>query len=118
MGCGTHGGGEQRVVLRPFQVRAFWLRHDVTTAVGVVTDCQGQLIGPLVLSDEPHIGKACRDAALLASLAIEKCTSTTFRKPCCQQPDVYSDFENYAGGIYHHTSGSMVGGSPPYRAAL
>jgi len=23
---------------------------------------------------------------------------------------VYSDFENYAGGIYHHVSGSMAGG--------
>merc|ERR1711862_543828 len=23
--------------------------------------------------------------------------------------DVYSDFENYAGGIYHHVSGDMVG---------
>jgi len=24
--------------------------------------------------------------------------------------DVYTDFENYAGGIYHHVSGSMAGG--------
>merc|ERR1711881_668186 len=24
--------------------------------------------------------------------------------------DVYSDFENYAGGIYHHVSGSFAGG--------
>merc|ERR1711988_268186 len=24
--------------------------------------------------------------------------------------DVYSDFENYAGGIYHHVSGGSVGG--------
>ena len=23
---------------------------------------------------------------------------------------VYSDFENYAGGIYHHVSGGMAGG--------
>merc|ERR1711990_1044052 len=23
---------------------------------------------------------------------------------------VYSDFENYAGGIYHHTGGQMMGG--------
>merc|ERR1711935_841615 len=23
---------------------------------------------------------------------------------------VYSDFENYAGGVYHHVSGSMAGG--------
>ena len=23
---------------------------------------------------------------------------------------VYSDFENYAGGVYHHVTGSQVGG--------
>jgi hypothetical protein len=27
---------------------------------------------------------------------------------------VYSDFENYAGGVYSHTTGSMVGGQPAH----
>ena len=53
-----------------------------------------------------HVASECVRASAYAQVHSCECVQV---RGCVST--VYSDFENYAGGIYHHVSGSQLGGA-------